>query len=87
MKVIIAMIVMAVACITCLILGVRIGQATAKGEDIDLSLPNPVTAWQEKHAQKEASKEAQKEAQKVSTILENIDSYDGTGANQKEVPR
>lgn len=87
MKTIIAMIVMAVACITCLVLGVKIGQSTAKGEDVDLSLPNPIEYWQEKHAQKEARKEAQREADKVSTILANIDSYDGTGANQQEVPR
>jgi hypothetical protein len=87
MRTIMAMIVMAVACIVCLVLGVKIGQSTAKGEDIDLSLPNPVTSWQEKHAQKEARKEAQREADKVNAILENIDSYDGTGAHQKGVPR
>jgi thiaminase len=87
MKMILAMVVMAVACITCLMLGVKIGQSAAKGEEIEFSIPNPVEYWQEHHQQKEAQKEAQREAEKVNAILSNIDSYDGTGANQQDVPR
>jgi hypothetical protein len=87
MKTIIAMIVMAIACITCLMFGVKIGQSAAKGEKIDFSLPNPIEWWKERQAQQEAQKEAQREAEKIDAILSNIDSYDGTGANQQDVPR
>lgn len=70
-------------CICCFIIGAKVGQTVSKGEDIEVSLPNPLKAIQER----EARKEAQREQEKVDTILQNIDSYDGTGANQKEVPR
>lgn len=32
------------------------------------------------------TKEQEKEIQKYSTIMENVENYDGTGANQKDVP-
>ena len=73
----------ALVCICCFIIGAKVGQTVSKGEDIEVSMPNPLKAIQER----EARKEAQKEQDKVNTILQNIDSYDGTGANQKDVPR
>jgi thiaminase len=65
--------------------GAKLGQKLGKGEEIEA--PHPIQTWQEHHAQREARKEAQREADKVNAILENIDSYDGTGANQRDVPR
>ena len=78
---------MAAACVTCFIAGAKVEQSAARGEKIEFNIPNPVDYWREHYQQKEAQKEAQREADKVSTILENIDRYDGTGANQQEVPR
>ena len=78
-----ALLIMATAfiCVCCFIIGAKVGQMSAKGERI--TLPNPIRAYQERGARKEA----QKEQDRVTTILQNIDNYDGTGANQQEVPR
>lgn len=85
MEIFLTVMATALVCVCCFIIGAKVGQKVSRGEEI--SLPNPVEHWQEKHTQKEARKEAQREAEKVNAILQNIDSYDGTGANQKEVPR
>ena len=66
-------------------LGAKLGQRIGKGEDIEA--PHPILMWQEHQEHRESRKEAQREQDKVNTILQNIDSYDGTGANQKDVPR
>ena len=73
--------VMGVVAIFCFVIGAKVGQTVAKGEDIEL--PNPMNAYR-KH---EARKEAQQEKEKVDTILRNIDSYDGTPYGQEDVPR
>lgn len=36
---------------------------------------------------KEIKEEEDKEAQELQIMLENIENYDGTGANQKDLPR
>lgn len=82
MEVFLIILATAVACAGCFILGAIVGQKVDKGEDIKV-IPSPLKA----HQEREAQKEAQREQEKVNTILQNIDSYDGTGANQKEVPR
>ena len=68
--------------IACFMVGAKVGQATAKGEKVELPNINPFKAIQER----EAKREAQKEMDRVETILRNIDSYDGTGRGQKDVP-
>ena len=83
MEILLTVTVSAIVCICCFIVGAKVGQKVSKGEDIEVSLPNPFKAYQER----EARKEAQREADKVNAILQNIDSYDGTGANQQDVPR
>lgn len=76
-------------CIVCFFIGAKIGQATAKGEEVKLpEIPNlnPVEAYN-KHKEEKAIKEAyEKEVKKIQTIMENVENYDGTGANQKDVP-
>lgn len=68
----------------CVIIGLKIGLALNKGESI--SLPNPVKAYKEHKANEEAKAEAEKEVDRISTILENIENFDGTGFKQKDVP-
>ena len=46
------------------------------------AIKRPVQAYKE-HKQ---TKEQQKELEKYMTIADNIENYDGTGANQKDVP-
>ena len=76
------LLVMGAANIACFLIGAKIGQKTAKGEDIKLPAVNPLELVQE-HREKRA---AQEERDKVETILRNIESYDGTGYGQEDVP-
>lgn len=69
--------------IACFFIGAKVGQTVAKGEEIKLPNVNPLEAVKERHAKKEA----EYEQGRVETILRNIDSYDGTGNGQKDVPR
>lgn len=70
-------------CISCFIIGARLGQKVVKGEEIKVEIPNPIKAISE-HKEK---KEAEKIMDKLDIVAENIDNYDGTGAYQKEIPR
>lgn len=76
------LLVMGAANIACFLIGAKIGQKTAKGEDIKLPTVNPLELVQE-HREKRAAREEQ---DKVETILRNIESYDGTGYGQEDVP-
>lgn len=73
--------VMGFMCIISFMVGAKVGQTVAKGEDI--KLPNPVEAV--KTSQKR--KEADKEQDRLDAIMRNIEAYDGTGGSQKELPR
>ena len=70
-------------CIVCFVIGARVGQKVVKGEDIKLPTINPLEAYREH----EAKREQQKEQSRIDTILRNIDSYDGTGMGQEDVPK
>lgn len=67
--------------ILCLIIGTKVGQKVVKGEPIEIPSLNPLKAYREAQDRKEA----EREADKLGTILQNIEAYDGTGANQKDV--
>ena len=69
--------------ITCLVIGVKIGQQVAKGEPVKVGIPNPVTVVQELRTEKEADRERNK----MEAILHNIETYDGTPDGQKDVPQ
>jgi hypothetical protein len=66
-----------------LVIGVKIGQKTAKGEEVKLPTVNPMKLYEE-HQDKE---EAKREMEKLDIIMQNIERYDGTGNNQEDVPR
>ena len=72
--------------VVCLFCGLKVGMSVVKGEPIELpSLPsiNPLKAYRER----ENKRIADVEQEKLDTIMQNIEAYDGTGANQKDVSR
>lgn len=75
--------VMAASNIVCFIIGAKVGQAVSKGERIETPAIDPLKAYREH----EAKREAQKEQERLDTIMRNIESYDGTGNGQEDVPR
>ncbi len=69
--------------IVCFMVGAKVGQAVSKGEEVKLPTVNPLEAVREHNAKKEAEYQ-----QRVNeTILRNIESYDGTGNGQEDIPR
>lgn len=76
------LLVMGAVNIACFLIGAKIGQKVSKGEDIELPTVNPLEALREN----QEKRAAQKERDKVETILRNIESYDGTGYGQEDVP-
>ncbi len=69
--------------IVCFMVGAKVGQTVSKGEEVKLPNMNPLEAVREHNAKKEA----EYQQSKIDTILRNIDSYDGTGNGQKDIPR
>jgi len=63
------------------VLGAKIGQTVANNKTIELPTLNPIKKVQEI----QRTKEEKKERDKMNKILQNIENYDGTGANQEEV--
>lgn len=84
----IALIVLAVCTsnVACFFIGARVAQAVLKGEKVETPTLNPIKAVQEHRERQEAKVEAEFEKNRLDTILNNIDSYDGTGRGQKEIP-
>lgn len=68
--------------VVCFFIGAKVGQTVSKGKDIEMPNLNPFDAYREH----EAKKEAQREQDKLDTVLQNIESYDGTPRGQKDVP-
>ena len=75
--------VLAASNIICFMVGAKVGQNVVKGEEVTLPTINPLQAYREH----EERREAKKEQDRLDAILRNIESYDGTGMNQEEVPR
>ena len=69
-------------CITCFLVGAKVGQTVVKGEDVKLPTINPIEAYREH----ENKKHAKMEQEKLDTIMRNIESYDGTGNRQEDLP-
>lgn len=67
--------------VVCFLLGAKVVMSVVKGEPIELPSINPLKVYRER----EDKKEAEREQEKLDTILQNIEAYDGTGANQKDV--
>ena len=69
-------------CVSCFVIGARVGQKVIKGESVDIGLKNPIEAYDE-YKEKEEQKRMLERQQVVS---DNIDNYDGTGLGQKDLP-
>lgn len=69
--------------IACFFIGAKVGQTVAKGEEIKVTIPNPLEAIREHNDRKAANKEQER----IDTIMRNIESYDGTSQGQEDVPR
>lgn len=69
--------------IVCFMVGAKVGQAVSKGNEVKLPNLNPMEAVREHNAKKEA----EYQQSKIDAILRNIESYDGTGYGQEEIPR
>lgn len=69
--------------IACFVVGAKVGQAVKNGDRVEMPLPNPMEAI--RSAQDRI--EAQREQDRLDVIMRNIDSYDGTGNGQQDVPR
>jgi len=68
-----------VVCILCLLIGVRIGQKTSKGEDIVIPTPNKIITEIRENRERKAEEEMN------ARILENINNYNGTALGQKDL--
>lgn len=80
------LLVMGAVNVACFVIGAKVGQATAKGEEVKLPVVKPVEPVQEHQAQNVAEQEAQMDKSQLETILQNIDNYDGTDEGQVDVP-
>lgn len=83
MEAVLIIICTAFACACCFILGAQVGQRVSKGRDIEMPTVNPIKAVREHRARKEA----EMAQDRIDTIMRNIESYDGTGKGQEDVPR
>ena len=77
------LLIMGVVNVLCFIVGAKVGQKAAKGEEIELPSVNPLKAVRE-HQDKRM---AEMEQDKVEAILRNLEAYDGTSNGQKDLPR
>jgi hypothetical protein len=75
------MAVMGAANILCFMIGAKVGQKIVRGEEVKLPSVNPMEAVRE-HQNK---RKAEQEMDKVSTILQNIERYDGSPNGQVDV--
>lgn len=66
--------------VLCLLIGVKTGQKTSKGEEITLPNLNPIEVVREH----EETRQQKKEEDNFNTMLENIEVYDGTSIGQKD---
>jgi hypothetical protein len=82
MESIILVLVTGCMCIWSFIIGAKVGQAVKNGEKVETPTVNPMEVYR----QHKAKQEAEAEKNRYDTILRNIDSYDGTGSRQEEVP-
>ena len=68
--------------ILCFMIGAKVGQSVSKGESVELPNLDPLKAMREHREEKER----RKEQNKLDAILRNIESYDGTGLGQEDIP-
>ncbi len=78
----ILLIIMAFGCISCFMLGAKVGQAVKIGKEIELPKLDPLK--QIKDSKERKLIEA--EQRRLDAIMRNIESYDGTAIGQEDLP-
>lgn len=73
-------------CIVCFFVGAKVGQTVSRGETIEVPELNPVKIIRENRERRQEEWEQRRENKRTDIILQNIESYDGTGLGQKDVP-
>lgn len=68
--------------IACFITGAKVVQTVSRGEPIETPKIDPLKAYRER----EERREAKEKQDRLDTIMQNIESYDGTSNGQKDVP-
>lgn len=76
------LIVFGVFMIISFILGAYVGQKVVKGENIEI---NPIKVIDEYKEEKKTKERIAEEESKFDIMMNNIDSYDGTGIGQKDL--
>ena len=69
--------------VACFLIGAKVGQTVIKGEKIVTPTLNPIKIVKRHHDERES----EAEQKRIDTIMRNIESYDGTGRGQEDVPR
>lgn len=74
-----------VLCILCLCIGFFVGFNLQKDVKVLPKVENPIKKIKNKIAEKQEMDNIQEQIEQINTIYENIENYDGTGNNQKEL--
>ncbi len=74
-----------ILCILCLCIGFFVGYKIAKQEKLNISIPNPVKTIKEKIEDKKEEEKENEILEEINAIYNNIENYDGSSKNQKEV--
>lgn len=70
----------------CFVVGARVGQKSARGEEI--KAPSLPSAWRlDTHLEREEREQAKREQERLEAIMRNIEAYDGSWVGQEDVPR
>ena len=85
MEILLALVV-GTLCIVCFFVGAKVGQTVSRGETLEVPELNPVKVVKENRERKLAEQEQRREQTRMEVIMQNIESYDGTGLGQKDVP-
>ena len=73
----------AILCVACLCIGFFSGYNLNHEKKIEIK--SPITEVKRKYEEHKNMKEQEEKIQQFNAILENIENYDGTGDNQKEL--
>lgn len=76
-----------ILCIVCLCMGFFVGRKTASDNRTTnkIAITNPAKTIKNKMEDKKYNEELQAQLEELNKIAENIDNYDGTSENQKEL--
>ena len=76
------LLVMGVMNIACFVIGAKVGQTVANGEEVKLPAVKPAEEVQVQPVQTEE----EMEKNQFNIIMQNVDNYDGTSQGQVDVP-